>query len=124
MLGVELPAMDSIGGNDGGGIDGDRLSHVVTGGGLRSVGTGRNLRFPSREPRIFTTGIDAGQEPVRHTNEITVLGVPSVTVYNGDQTSSGIDDLEDFAPTMELKRLPPTVPGYDYTDDIPSDPLL
>lgn len=37
------------------------------------------------------------------------------------ETSSTIDDFGDFAPTMELKQLIPTV---DYTNDISAYPLL
>ncbi|KAJ4953987.1 hypothetical protein NE237_030819 [Protea cynaroides] len=40
------------------------------------------------------------------------------------ETSSDLEDLGDFAPSMELKMLLPLVPHFHYTDDITFDPLL
>ncbi|KAJ4957589.1 hypothetical protein NE237_024700 [Protea cynaroides] len=56
--------------------------------------------------------------------EIKYCNREGVLFVVADQTSSGIDDLKDFALSMELKRLLPTVPGDDYASYITSDPLL
>jgi shikimate O-hydroxycinnamoyltransferase len=44
-----------------------------------------------------------------------------VLFQEADAPDAAVDDFGDFAPTMELKRLIPTV---EYTDDISSFPLL
>jgi shikimate O-hydroxycinnamoyltransferase len=44
-----------------------------------------------------------------------------VLFVEADAPDASVDDYGDFAPTMELKRLIPTV---DYTDDISAFSLL
>jgi shikimate O-hydroxycinnamoyltransferase len=44
-----------------------------------------------------------------------------VLFVEAEAPDAAVDDYGDFAPTMELKRL---IPSVDYTDDISSFPLL
>ncbi|KAJ4981739.1 hypothetical protein NE237_032576 [Protea cynaroides] len=56
---------------------------------------GRNLGFPSTEPSLFNTGIDAGQEPVKRTGEVSrrkvsVLGVSVPINCCGEQVAGSV----------------------------------